>query len=693
MKKFISVLLGIVILFSTNVYGAVDYEESINTKEFNFVGDMESIGVNSSKTFYVDIDKEWDATNCFLNLVFTQSELLDEKESTLTIDVNGLSISSVKLAGRKNYKEEVKIPIKKEYLRDGSNEIKIKTYRRITDKICTDDVNTGNWIVLHKESYVHLDFKNIKDTDALEEYPYPYVKSSDAEGKVNIIIPDNYTEGELSSAMVLSSNFGSRYKNKKIGIDIRTVSTINDIEDENLIYIGKKDNITEDITNLITDEEKNSIINGGIVKEVISPFNNSKKMLLILGSNDDTLLKNIKFLANKDLISQVSKNSIYIDDELDVDDIEKEEKDKLYFKDLNYGDINLKGPFSQEYDLNCNIPKDRIVQGGSKIVLNTRYSKNIDFDNSVATLYINSIPIGSKKLSEENSDEDIMEFSIPEGISEKNYYDLKIRFDLELKDSFCDARGADTPWAFISRDSYIYTKYKKRQEAAFNTYPFPFVQDGELKDSAIVVPDNPTNKDLSRAASIMEFMGNDVKNNNVDIKVVKSSQIDNELKNLNLIVIGTPQNNSLIKELNNSSKIKFDESFNRFVSNDKIKLTDSYGENISVLQFIKSPYNNNKQILEISSAKEDGLENIQKYMNDNSFMEKINGDVAIIDASGEIKNINTSSELANASENKSKKDVFNEKTIFFIVITSFMIILIITGTILMIKKYKAHSKK
>lgn len=688
MKKFISTLLGIVMLFSTNVCGAVEYENYTTTKDFNFIQDMEYIGVNSSKAFYVDIDKNWDVTNCFFYLVFTQSELLDEKESTLTVDINGISISSIKLAGKNNYKEEIKIPIKKEYLHHGSNEIKIKAYRRITNKICTDDVNTANWIVLHKESYVHLDFKNIKDTESLKEYPYPYVKSSDIEGKVNIIIPDNYTEAELNAAMMMASNFGNRYKNKKIDIDMRTMSTIKDIQGDNLIYIGKKDNVTGDITNLITNEEKNLIIDGGIVKEVISPFDSTKNMMLILGSNDDILLKNIKFLSNEELMSQVSQNRIYVDDKTDVDDIKKEEKDKVYFKDLNYGDINLKGPFSQEYNLSCNIPKDRIVKAGSKIVLNTRYSKNIDFDNSVATLYINSIPVGSKKLNEEGSDEDIMEFSIPENASERNYYDLKIRFDLEVKSGFCDARGADTPWAFVSKNSYIYINYKKRQEATFNTYPFPFVQDEEVKDSAIVLPENPTNKDLSMAANIMEIMGNYIKNNNIDIKVIKSSQIDDELKNLNLIVIGTPENNSLIKELNNSSKIKFDNSFNRFISNDKIKLEDNYGENISVLQFIKSPYNNKKQILEISSAKEEILQNIQKYINDNRFIEKMNGDVVIIDNSGEPKNLNISSTSTEVSDVNSKKQIFDAKTTFFIIITSFIIIAIITVTTLMMKKYK-----
>lgn len=147
---------------------------------------------------------------------------------------------------------------------------------------------------------------------------------------------------------------------------------------------------------LLSKEEINRLDKDAIVKEVISPYNPSKKLLLLISNNEKNMIKASKLLCSKDYMKQIDKDTIIVNNSMDVEDIKEEKANRVSLSDLGYGNVSLKGPFKQEATFNLNIPKDRFIKEGSKVVINNRYSKNIDFDRSLITVYINNIPIGSK---------------------------------------------------------------------------------------------------------------------------------------------------------------------------------------------------------------------------------------------------------------------------------------------------------
>ena len=72
------------------------------------------------------------------------------------------------------------------------------------------------------------------------------------------------------------------------------------------------------------------------------------------------------------------------------------------------------------------------------------------------TVYINDIPIGSKKLSAVNSNDDSVELNLPSVIRSMSHYNITVSFDLEEKDVLCKLSQESSPWIFISNQSYIY---------------------------------------------------------------------------------------------------------------------------------------------------------------------------------------------------------------------------------------------
>ena len=83
-------------------------------------------------------------------------------------------------------------------MKDGSNEVKVEGYLRISSESCTDDYNTANWLVLREKSNIELVEKAKIYGNEIMEFPYGLSERYDSNNK--IIIPDKYTDGELSSA-------------------------------------------------------------------------------------------------------------------------------------------------------------------------------------------------------------------------------------------------------------------------------------------------------------------------------------------------------------------------------------------------------------------------------------------------------------------------------------------------------------
>ncbi len=317
-------------------------------------------------------------------------------------------------------------------------------------------------------------------------------------------------------------------------------------------------------------------------------------------------------------------SSIVINKDSDVEDLVTQERtDRIYLKDLGYENLMVKGPFNQEIILDINIPKNKVVAEGSKIKFDVRYAENLDFDRSLMTVYLNDIPIGSKRLYIDKADNDTFEATIPSDVLGKSYYQVKVAFDLNVKDLQCVTRDVDNPWAYIvntsyiqfdyesdvlgksyyqvkvafdlnvkdlqcvTRDvdnpwayivntSYIQFDYDDNNELTFSNYPYPFVLDSNFNDLKIIIPDTMTSNDLSNVSNIVSFMGRDTKYNLGNVQIIKDSEFNKDDNKANVIIYGTPTTNNILKDINSKLNLKFNGDFSSFESNDKIKFIGEY---------------------------------------------------------------------------------------------------------------------
>ncbi len=691
MKKFVISIISLVLFFSNiSLTNEVNADET-KVKNYKFERDITIDGVIGSNSTFFEVNKNWDIEEVLLHLNFSKSQILNGNVSSLTVLINNVPIKSIKLNAKTNYKNTLEVLVPKDYIIQGYNEIKIKAYKTISDKICQDDSNTGNWLVIHKESYTSIRYKQKKMGNSINEYPYPYVEIEDnLKLDTTMVVPDNMTRGESTAVFNLASDFGKITKNDNLKFDVKLYSEMKNWSDDNIIYIGKPENTAEEILDTLSTKEQTLLSSNCLIKQVDSPYNKNKKMMVVIGSNEENLIKASNLLIENRLSNQVLSSSILVNKDTNIKINREQELNlgHLTLKDLGYSDFLLEGAFNQQALFDVKIPKGKVLDNGSKIVLNLRYSDNLDFKESLVTVSINDVVVGSKKLDRSHSNNDKLELKIPKDIDNKNYYQLKLSFNLSIKNSNCITRESNNPWAYVLNSSYLELSTKENESLSFENYPYPFVRDDEFNDLTVIMPDYSGSQAMTWMSRLGVNLGANINSHKGKINVIRGKEFNDKYKDTNIIVFGVPRNNSIIKKLNNNLNIKFNKSYSNFLSNDKISFIDDYGKNISAIQLIKSPYNNQKDIMVISSINEKNLYLGMDYLLNKSKVNDLKGDTLTIDEYGEVEdlayNVKTKKEIEDSSSNIS----INKTTKVFLMISFITIIVAIILSMLYMKKYK-----
>ncbi|GAA0091869.1 cellulose biosynthesis cyclic di-GMP-binding regulatory protein BcsB [Paraclostridium bifermentans] len=686
--RIITIALSLILTFS-NI--SLIFADNEDVKAYKFQDDVTINGVIGSTERFFNVSQNWDVKDLKLNLVYTKSELLDVNYSTITVFINGEPVSSKRLDGDRKYQDKWQVNIPKELVKPGYNSISIKAYKTISDKICRDDSNTANWLVIHKQSDIELNYSLKSNSNEIKDYNSTFTNIGNEEYvDTTFVLPDKYNSNELSSIMNLSLNMGQKLKADNFKLDVKLKSNLKEYNN-NIIYVGGTNDTSTDFLNLLSNDEKNQAKNKAVIKQVISPFNKDKRMILIISDNSKALKNATKLICNNELLNELNSSSFIIDENKDVSDIKKDTKNKLTLNDLGYNDFLLKGPFSQETNFDVSIPKNKISTAGSILNLKFRYAKNLDFERSLVTVYVNDKPISSKKLSLEKADNDNLEVNLPTDVLGKNYYKIKVEFNLELKDLMCVTRDTDNPWAYILDSSFIKFDFKDNDSLNFKSYPYPFIDNQQANDINVVVSKNLNSSDLSNIANIIGNMGRDAVYNTGNLNVLTDSEFLNTNKKGNLIVIGTPDDNSILKDINKDLYIKFDKNFSGFENNDKIKfLDDKYSKQLSTIQLINSPYSKSNSAIIVSSLDKNSLSSSVRYLSDNNLTRDLKGDAAVVNRDGGIQDISfkENNTRDGEPEDNSAKFKLEKSSLTFVLIAGFLFLTGIISAILLILKYR-----
>lgn len=638
--KIISLILVVSFIIPVNIATAFTKNSYTYTNEtyiskIELKSNITFHGVFDSYRWIFNSNSKEGTERATLNLEIEATDVLNDKiKSYLTFSLNGSQFYSMEINKENGEPQTVTVNLPSYLLKEGSNEVKVEGYLRSSDEPCTDDYNTANWLVLGGKSNIELVEKAKVYGNKIIEFPYGLSESYDSNNK--IIIPDKYTDGELSSALKFQTLLGGINGNG----EIVKWGDRGDLSKSNVIFIGSKQEgesnlpiISNDIKDLPLDNEAYIGVNN-------SPFSTRSDLKLIsIISNSETELESaIKFLMNKDIYGQVSSSSTFVNSNLDLDKEIKPISSIITLDELGISEMKVEGLFRKEVKIGYALPKNKKLSPGDKLELNLRYSENLDFDRSLFTVYINDTPIGSKKLEREKANNDNISIVIPKDVLNTSYLEIKLAYDLNLKGVECEKNQHEQPWGLVTGDSYIQINSRNTNEFYFNNYPAPFVQDWDINDTMFIIPDNLPSKDLTALGNMANLMGKGMRYNLGKIGAVSIGNLKDEHKDNNIIVYGTPNSNKFIKELNNSLWFKYDKDWSKFLSNEKLYLMDDYAKNIATFQLDYSIYSSGKFMLVLTSPNEELLTKSLVYLGKETEVYKLYGDGAVIDIDGNVRN-------------------------------------------------------
>lgn len=261
----------------------------------------------------------------------------------------------------------------------------------------------------------------------------------------------------------------------------------------------------------------------------------------------------------------------------------------------------LVGQNHQEQVYFVSIPRDQTNSEGSYINLNFRYADNLDFKNSLVTVYVNNKPIGSKALTSEKANGNHFRISLPKDMNLSNSFVVKVAFDLNLKNKNLIS-NTQTPWAYIENDSNAYIRTMDCKDVLFSNYPSVFITNRTFNHLGIQLPNKMNSYYYQALSNTLNLLGNYAERNVGDISFYKKAMSTADFTNHNVILFGGYRDNDWIKKLNKNLYFQFDSSGKSFVSNEKLSIEEDYGKTIGVDQLLFNPYDKQKVLLAVTGS-------------------------------------------------------------------------------------------
>lgn len=284
----------------------------------------------------------------------------------------------------------------------------------------------------------------------------------------------------------------------------------------------------------------------------------------------------------------------------------------LTFKQLGYENEGLNRDRSVSY-YNIDLPGNfQISSTDNYLALVTSHLPEIPDKPASLIIKMNGYLVSSFLLTKENAMSDTVRVELDEGILRVGRNSIAV--SLDTGDTCEDPAGNLD--VLIHDTSVLNFGYEQNPYPAdLALYPFPFTEQSLLKiPVTIVLPAQPTSNELSTAAIIAAGLGQ-MSGGTIDLTTVSVNNLTPDIQeNNHLIVIGQPDTNELLNDLDLPIPI------------DNTTLKPGQG----ILQEVVSPWNEFRLILVVSSLDGEGQLKAALALNRQAHFLGMRGPVAIV---------------------------------------------------------------
>ncbi|WP_429373281.1 cellulose biosynthesis cyclic di-GMP-binding regulatory protein BcsB [Paenibacillus sp. DS2015] len=645
-------------------------------------------GGRVSKELFFQVPDYWKVNDVLLHLDYKVSPLALNDRSSVTLKINGTYVHSFRPSATDEVKQRLTFTIPKGLIVKGSNALFIEgdiQTTHVNKDVCTSYEEQDNWLQIFSTTSVDIDHTNVALDGSIRGFN-KYFTGIDVvrANQSAIVVPEQSDSTELETAVYALTGFAKANSLEDKTIPMLTYGTESLKSKKAIVVVSSYDHLPEDLKKLLVQEDLNNVA-------VIQLVNTDQQPTLVVTSNNaELLVKAGRFIANQDLMKQLDSHIKIVNRDTDV---EKPVMSVDSHVTLTETGDQLKGWRHQEKSYFISLPSNRSIADASKVSVDFRYAKNLDFDRSMVTILMNDTPIGSKRLTTEMADGDTLTLPIPKNLNISGDFSLTVAFDLELKNDGCYRNQDQMPWAFITKDTVLKLNTTEKLDLLFNNYPYPFIRDGSLNRVAVVMPTERDHYTYQSLSNLFNLLGRYVEGNTGELNFYEDNVGESDLSDRNIIAIGTYQNNKVIREHNNSLYFQYGTDGTGFKSNEKVSIDVDYGKRIGTLQLIQSPYEAGHGLMAVTGASSEYYYLSSRLIASQNATWKIYGDGVTTDKDGTINPYRFKKEVSPKQSTLLEKVVQRGDVLGFMLASVLVILLVLVSLILIIRKYRRWGER
>lgn len=347
--------------------------------------------------------------------------------------------------------------------------------------------------------------------------------------------------------------------------------------------------------------------NDGIVQELVSPWDQTRAILIITGLNDEAIYKAGRAMSSKSRFPGMAGSFALVREVRPLPENPPEpQATELTFADLGYNDKVLEG-YSQETNYYFDIPFGWRLTDEATLDLRFSHSQLLDYSNSFFNVLFNGKPIATVALGDETSLSGELKVEIPPSRTH-SWESNKISIQAEMH-PFDKCMNVDM-WLLVSSESALHLNHKELETSLdLNIYPYPFNQRTDLADVLFVLPQEPQLEEWEETLRLAAALGDVAGGLNLAPAVsLGSNRSETEWADYHIIAIGRPLRNLVLQQINEQLPQPFRPGSNEIEQRiDKVMFRLPPGLSLGLVQLLPSPWNEERVFLAITGTTDEGV--------------------------------------------------------------------------------------
>lgn len=477
----------------------------------------------------------------------------------------------------------------------------------------------------------------------LDSLPAPLYQRSFLPEAAILVVPDQPSEAELRSAMLVAAGLG-RLTGGNLGLSVRRVGDLSEAEyaASHIVLVG----VPTDLP-LLQEVElpapledglfaaENQRPDDGIVQTALSPWDETKVVLAVSGNSEAALLKAAQAFALNQLLIDPDQPDLSLIAEVNAVEEEFPPVERS-FADLGYlttrrvaaiGTTNLSYAFS--------LPSGQTAAEEASVEIEFAHAAVINYAESSLTVLLNGSEIGGARLSEETVDISRASFLMPRDLLRAGRNDLQIRVTLAPPIGCVDRDEVDA-WLNIWPTSRVIVPLEPAVEqqlrsVSLDAYPNLLISNPTLADTALVVgADDPTGWEV--AAQVVANLATQTNEAPVDLAVVYDGAVAEELRqSRNLVLVGRPSQLELVGELNDQLPAPFEPGSDAAIDRvSRVAFRLAAEREVGYLELLTAPWNEQRVVLAVLGNSPAGLSQAGQALSRGALRSRLGGNFALV---------------------------------------------------------------